>query len=216
MENNDFIIQHRRMVTEQIIKRGITEEKLIQAVYKVPRHSFVPEEYKSFSYSDSPLPIGFGQTISQPYIVALMISELQLTGDEHILEIGTGCGYQTAILSHLVSEVISLEIIPELAERAKLSIASLQIKNVKILISDGSMGWIEDAPYDAIIVSAAARVVPEPLLEQLADGGRLVMPVGSRSFQQLEVWKRYRSSFTKTTGIPVAFVPLVGKFGFKN
>ena len=216
MENNDFIIQHRRMVTEQIIKRGITEEKLIQAVYKVPRHSFVPEEYKSFSYSDSPLPIGFGQTISQPYIVALMITELQLTGDEHILEIGTGCGYQTAILSHLVSEVISLEIIPELAERAKLSIASLQIKNVKILISDGSMGWIDNSPYDAIIVSAAAREVPEPLLEQLADGGRLVMPVGSRSFQRLEVWKRYQSSFKKETGIPVSFVPLVGKFGFTN
>ena len=204
------------MVDEQIIKRGISEPRLINALMSVPRHHFVPEDYKQLAYSDRPLPIGFGQTISQPYIVALMISELHLKGNENVLEIGTGCGYQTAVLSHMAGDVISIEIIPELARTAIQTIKTLGINNVNVIISDGSMGFIEKAPYDAILVSAAAPEVPSPLLEQLVDGGKLILPVGSRVFQRLEIWSCNNLDYHKATGIPVAFVPLLGKYGWKN
>jgi len=216
MVNNDFKNDHKRMVNEQIINRGISEKRLISALSDVPRHHFVPEGYKQLAYSDGPLPIGYGQTISQPYIVALMISELHLLGNEHVLEIGTGCGYQTAVLSQLVADVTSIEIIPELAKSAAQTINNLGIKNVNVIISDGSLGWIKKAPYDAILVSAAAPEVPRPLLEQLIDGGRLILPVGSRVYQQLEIWSRSSSGYKKATGIPVAFVPLLGKYGWKE
>lgn len=204
------------MVDEQIIERGISEKRLIDAFINVPRHHFVSEEYQQFAYSDRPLPIGFGQTISQPYIVALMISELHLVGNEHVLEIGTGCGYQTALLSHMVAYVTSLEIIPKLAMNAIQSIEKLGINNVNVIVGDGSMGWIQNAPYDAILVSASAPKVPRPLLEQLNDKGRMILPVGSKDYQELEIWSRLKSGFKKTTGIPVVFVPLHGKFGWKN
>jgi len=216
MENHEFNNDHKRMVDEQIIDRGISDERLIHALINTPRHHFVPEAYKQLAYSDSPLPIGFGQTISQPYIVALMISELHLLGNEHVLEIGTGCGYQTAVLSQMVADVTSIEIIPELARGATQTINKLGIYNVSVIISDGSVGWQNKAPYDAILVSAAAPEVPHPLLEQLAVGGRLILPVGSRVFQQLEIWSRSTSGYQKASGIPVAFVPLLGKYGWKN
>ena len=216
MENNDFFHNHLRMVDEQIIKRGISEKRLIDALMSVPRHHFVPDGSKHLAYTDGPLPIGFGQTISQPYIVALMISQLQLLGAEHVLEIGSGCGYQAAVLSHMVADVTSLEIIPELAMRATQTINSLGINNVNVIVSDGSVGWVKKAPYDAILVSAAAPQVPAPLLDQLAVGGGLILPVGSRGYQQLEIWRRSNTGFKKATGIAVAFVPLLGKHGWKN
>lgn len=216
MANNSYTNARQLMVTEQIIGRGISEKRLIDAFIGVPRQHFVPEDYKNLAYSDRPLPIGFGQTISQPYIVALMISELHLMGNEHILEIGTGSGYQTALLSHLVTNVTSLEIIPKLAKKAILKIEELGINNVSVIISDGSLGWIQNAPYDAILVSAAAPEVPRPLLEQLSEEGRMILPVGSKDFQELEIWSRLKSGFKKTTGIPVVFVPLHGKYGLKK
>lgn len=204
-----------RMVDEQIINRGIIDERLIRAMQIVPRHLFVPESHQHLAYSDGPLPIGFGQTISQPYIVALMISELRLTGNEHVLEIGTGCGYQTAILSHLVEDVITIEIVPELAQRAVNSLDQLGLNNVSVLSRDGSTGWEFAAPYDAILISAAAPEVPIPLLHQLADGGRMILPVGIQGYQYLELWTYANSEYQKATGIPVAFVPLRGKYGWK-
>jgi len=215
MEYNDFNKDHLRMVDEQIIRRGISEKRLIDALIKVPRHHFVPDSYKHLAYSDGPLPIGFGQTISQPYIVALMISELHLLGNEHLLEIGTGCGYQAAVLAHMVADVTSIEIIPELAGNATQTINNLGIKNVNVIIGDGCLGWVQKSPYDAILVSAGAPEVPAPLLEQLSEGGRLILPVGGREIQQLEIWRCYKSDFKKATGIPVAFVPLIGKYGWK-
>jgi protein-L-isoaspartate(D-aspartate) O-methyltransferase len=216
MENDDFRVDLKRMIDEQIIKRGIQDKRVIQAMQVVPRHLFVPTDYVQFSYHDGPLPIGFEQTISQPYIVALMISHLNLIGSEHILEIGTGCGYQTAIMAHLAMDVVSMEIIPELTERASRNISALGFKNIKLVTGDGSQGLVADAPYNGILLSAAAPQVPPPLLEQLADGGRLVLPVGSRGFQQLEIWYRNGSEFRSEISIPVSFVPLRGKHGWQS
>jgi protein-L-isoaspartate(D-aspartate) O-methyltransferase len=143
-----------------------------------------------------------------------MVSELHLTGLEHILEVGTGCGYQTAILSQIAADVVTIEIIPDLAERARQTLNHLGIKNVTVIAGDGSMGWVKTAPYDAILISAAAPVVPPPLLEQLAEGGRLILPVGSRGYQQLEIWSRCNSEFQKETSISVVFVPLRGRHGW--
>jgi len=214
MDTNDFNIDLKRMVEEQIIDRGISDNRLINAMLTVPRHYFVPEAYQHLAYSDGPLPIGFGQTISQPYIVALMISELTLMGHEHVLEIGTGCGYQTAVLSKMVKDVTSIEIIPELSRSATHAIEKLGIKNVITMIGDGSIGWRKGAPYNSILVSAAAPKVPLPLLEQLAENGRLILPVGTKGFQYLEIWTCSDATFHNETGIPVAFVPLHGKYGW--
>jgi protein-L-isoaspartate(D-aspartate) O-methyltransferase len=215
MNNNDYKNEIFRMVEEQIINRGINDIELIHAFRIVPRHLFVPDNYQHLAYSDGPLPIGFGQTISQPYIVALMISQLDLTGNEQVLEIGTGCGYQSAILSHMVANVITMEIVPELAGRATKTMDQLGIKNVSVKTGDGSAGWKCATPYDAILISAAAPQVPTPLLEQLADGGRLILPVGKQGYQRLELWTYTNSEYKKATGIPVAFVPLLGMHGWK-
>lgn len=215
MKIDDYENYLLRMVKEQIVNRGIVDERLIRAMQIVPRHLFVPESHQHLAYSDGPLPIGFGQTISQPYIVALMISELRLMGNEHVLEIGTGCGYQTAVLSQLVEDVITMEIVPALAQRAAKSLDQLGLNNVSVLSRDGSAGWEIAAPYDAILISAAAPEVPIPLLHQLAEGGRLILPVGIKGYQYLELWTYSNSEYQKTTGIPVAFVPLRGKYGWK-
>lgn len=213
MKHNEFEVELKQMVDEQILRRGISNPHLIQAIQLTPRHLFVPFEYQQLAYCDGPLPIGFGQTISQPYIVALMISELHLTGSEKVLEIGTGCGYQTAILAHLAKEIITIEIIPDLAERAKQTLDLLGLMNVRVITGDGSAGWNAEAPYESILMSAAAPKVPDPLLEQLAEGGRLILPVGSRGFQQLEIWSQINGKYSVEISIPVAFVPLRGKFG---
>lgn len=202
------------MVKEQIERRGLVHPPLLAAMRSVPRHLFVPEDAREFAYSDGPFPIGHGQTISQPYIVALMTSLLNLQGGETVLEVGTGSGYQAAVLSYLARTVHTVERIPELAEQAARVLGELEIHNVHIHVGDGSLGWREAAPYDGILVAAAAPRAPQPLLEQLAKGGRLVIPVGSRAYQELQVWQRKGSTFSHETLIGVAFVPLRGAQGW--
>lgn len=200
--------ERKWMVKHQLHARGIRDERILAAFELIPRHLFVPLEFRDMSYDDRPLPIGHGQTISQPYIIAYMLQEMELTGSEHILEVGTGSGYQAAILSRIVPEVHTIELIPALADRATRTLAEIGVTNVHIHVGDGSQGWSESAPYDAIVVSAAAAHVPQMLLDQLADHGRLIVPVGENMVQDLELWKREGDSFTRKILIPVAFVPL--------
>ena len=211
--DRSHLIDRKQMIEEDIKKRGINGKRILQAKGSIPRHKFVSKEYQDIAYRDSPLPIGFCQTISQPYIVALMISMLMVSKLDRVLEIGTGCGYQTAILANLVKHVFSVEIIPELAEKAKATLSQLQINNVTITTGDGSCGWKENAPYDGILVSAAAPSIHRDLLHQLGDGARLVAPVGNFGYQILETWIQDGPRYKKETGIPVSFVPLLGKYG---
>jgi protein-L-isoaspartate(D-aspartate) O-methyltransferase len=183
---------------------------------EVPRHKFVPDHLAGTAYRDAALPIDRGQTISQPYIVALMTAELGLTGDEKVLEIGAGSGYQAAILGRLAREVISVERIPSLAQEAQDLLDSLGYDNVRIVVGDGTEGWPDEAPYDAIIVTAAAPEVPEPLKGQLADGGRLLVPVGPRWTQQLTRVRRVEDEFHTESLLGVAFVPLIGEHGWQD
>jgi protein-L-isoaspartate(D-aspartate) O-methyltransferase len=204
------------MVENQIIARGITDTRVLAAMRSIPRHAFVPEKFASEAYDDHPLPVGAGQTISQPYIVALMTSRLLLSGKEKVLEIGTGSGYQAAILAMLAGEVHSVERIPELAESAQKTLKELGIKNVFVYTADGSLGWPDAAPYDRIIVTAAAPAVPKELTEQLKQGGRLIIPVGERWNQMLEEWERTDAGLEKRDVLPVVFVPLLGEKGWKE
>ncbi|NPV56366.1 MAG: protein-L-isoaspartate(D-aspartate) O-methyltransferase [Anaerolineae bacterium] len=213
---NDWQANCQRMVKEQIERRGLTHPALLDALRRVPRHLFVPESSRDYAYSDGPIPIGHGQTISQPYIVALMTSLLDLQGNETVLEVGTGSGYQAAVLSHLAKNVHSVERIPELAEQAARVLGALEIHNVHIHVSDGSIGWQAAAPYEGILVTAAAPHAPQPLLEQLAEGGRLVIPVGARAYQELQVWRRCGKIFEHEPLIGVAFVPLRGAEGWQE
>jgi protein-L-isoaspartate(D-aspartate) O-methyltransferase len=206
--------ERKRMVKEQIERRGLHDPRLLAAFESVPRHLFVPEEYRYAAYDDGPLPIGFGQTISQPYIVALMTDLLKLKGNERVLEVGTGSGYQAAILGMLAEEVHTVEYVSELATRADTSLKELVAGNIHCHFGDGSLGWPEAAPYRGILVAAAAPQAPKALLEQLEDGGRLVLPVGGRGFQQLEIWERVGNDFTSKNVIAVAFVPLRGEQGW--
>jgi len=211
--DQDFLAERKLMVARQLRGYGISDRRILEAFESIPRHLFVPTEYRSSAYADHPLPIGFQQTISQPYIVAYITQILDLTGSERVLEVGTGSGYQAAILSALVPEVHTIELIPALAERAVKTFADIGITNVLVHVGDGSLGWIESAPYDAIIVSAAAPHIPKPLLDQLADHGRMILPVGKGGYQELELWTREGDSFSHETLVPVAFVPLRGKEG---
>ena len=201
------------MVARQLWARGITDARVLAAFESTPRHLFVPEESRAEAYEDRPHLIGFKQTISQPFIVAYMTQLLELTGTERVLEVGTGSGYQAAILSCLAQEVHTIELIPVLANRAARTLAALGVTNVFVHVGDGSQGWIEAAPYDAIIVTAAAPRAPKSLLDQLADHGRMILPVGDIGFQELELWRREENSFSHETLLPVAFVPLRGKEG---
>lgn len=212
---DEFVHQREDMVRRQIEERGIRNYRLLEALRKLPRHRFVQPGDEGFAYYDEPIPIGYHQTISQPYIVALMTSLAALEGEETVLEIGTGSGYQAALLSMLAKKVISLERVPELAERARRTIENLGISNVEIHTFDGTAGYALGAPYQAILVTAAAPTVPQPLLDQLADGGRLIIPVGSRSLQQLQVWQRVGQRFDQEDILPVVFVPLLGEYGWK-
>ena len=212
---DEFVHQREDMVRRQIEERGIRNYRLLEALRKLPRHRFVQPGDEGFAYYDEPIPIGFHQTISQPYIVALMTSLAALEGDETVLEIGTGSGYQAALVSMLAKKVISLERVPELAERARKTIESLGIVNVEIYTRDGTAGYPPGGPYQAILVTAAAPTVPQPLLDQLAEGGRLIIPVGSRSLQQLQVWQRVGQRFDQEDILPVVFVPLLGEYGWK-
>ena len=203
-----------QMVIEQIAARGVRDPRVLEAMRRVPRHLFVPPDYREEAYGDFPLPIGQGQTISQPFIVAYMSALLNLKGNEKVLEIGTGSGYQAAVLAHLAREVHTVERLPHLALRASERLETLGLNNVAVHVGDGTLGWPENAPYDAIIVTAAAPKIPEPLLEQLAEGGRLVAPVGDRGFQHLERWTRHQGALQREVLEPVAFVPLLGEYGW--
>ena len=211
-----FASERHLMVEQQIAERGLNDPRLLAAFEKVPRHHFVTSESSIDAYEDHPLYIGFGQTISQPYIVALMISLLELNGTERVLEVGTGSGYQAALLAEMAHEVHSIEYVPELAASAEVRIRELGYANVFIHIGDGSLGWPPAAPYDGILVAAAAPKVPKPLVEQLSDGARLVLPIGDRRLQQLEVLTRRGGELTRNDVIGVAFVPLHGKYGWKG
>ncbi len=204
------------MVEYQLRRRGIKDERVLQAFLKVPRHKFVRPQDIWHAYEDYPLAIGYGQTISQPYMVAIMTELLELKGDERVLEIGTGSGYQAAILAELAKEVFTIERIPELAQRAERVLRELGYTNVKVFVGDGSKGLPEYAPYDAIIVTAAAPQPPKPLLEQLKDGGRLVVPVGTRKLQDLLRITRVGNDFKTENFGPCLFVPLIGEAGWRS
>ena len=212
----EYFDERQRMVAEQLIERDINDGRVLQAMRSVLRHRFVPPEYQNQAYSDRPLPIGNGQTISQPYIVALMTQLLELRGDETVLEVGAGSGYQAAILGCLAQTVHTVERYLDLARQAEQVLRELSYINVQVHIGDGSLGLSEFAPYQAIIVTAAAPAVSDELLHQLADGGRLVIPVGGQMGQNLECWQRRGDGFDKEVVTPVAFVPLRGQRGWDN
>lgn len=215
METDDPYWENRcQMVKTQIAGRNIQDQRLLEVMQQVPRHLFVPEDVRSLAYRDSPLPIGDGQTISQPYIVALMTVLLKLEGEENVLEIGTGSGYQAAILSRLAKTVHTVERHPRLAATASRTLQELGYTNVFVHQGDGSLGWPEAAPYDAIMITAAAPAVPPPLLQQLSEKGRLVLPIGNRFNQDLQRWQRVGSHYQSESFLPVAFVPLLGVHGW--
>jgi len=211
-----FQVEREAMVQYQIKNRGVKAERVLAAMQTVPRHRFLPKGLQELAYGDHPVRIGRGQTISQPYIVALMTELLDVKPDHKVLEVGTGSGYQAAILAELAEEVYTLERFPELAESAKGMLNDLGYQNIHVLVGDGTMGYPPAAPYDRIVVTAAAPKVPDPLLEQLNQGGRLVIPVGSRYLQHLEIWDRDQEKFKKSVNVPVVFVPLVGEEGWKE
>jgi protein-L-isoaspartate(D-aspartate) O-methyltransferase len=214
MPEDEFRLARQRMLEQQINGRGIHDPAVLAAMGKVARHCFVRPADLAWAYSDGPLPIGNAQTISQPYIVALMTELLTIQSANRVLEIGSGSGYEAAVLGELAAEVHTVELIPELARQAGKTLADLGYTHVHIHTGDGSLGWPESAPYDRILVAAAAPEAPKPLLEQLAEGGLLIVPVGERSVQRLEVWKRVGQEFTCKNNTEVCFVPLRGQFGW--
>ena len=215
MNEDEYRITRKRMVEDQIAARGVLDAHLLAVMDSVPRHRFVPPDDLAWAYADGPLPIGYGQSISQPYIVALMTELLELEPTDRVLEVGTGSGYQAAVLGQMAAEVHTVELIPELADQAARILSDLGYPNIHVHPGDGSLGWALAAPYDRILVAAAAPSVPQPLLDQLADGGRLVLPVGGRGSQHLEVWKRTGQEFHCRVDLAVAFVPLRGELGWK-
>ena len=213
---SDFEKARARMVEEQLIPRSIHDQKTLEAMRKVPRHLFVEDALKNQAYGDFPLPIGKGQTISQPYIVALMTQALGLKGHEHVLEIGTGSGYQAAILSQICEKVYTVERIDTLLVQARKVFDSLHYLNILTKLDDGTNGWPEYEPYDAIIVTAGGPKVPLPLLEQLADPGILIIPVGDRGVQDLRIVTKKDGEITEKTIEFVRFVNLIGDHGWNN
>ena len=205
---SDFAAQRQRMVTEQLKARGISDERVLNAMNKVPREEFVPPDSRAGSYEDGPLPIGYAQTISQPYIVAFMTEQLRLKPSDRVLEIGTGSGYQAAILAELMSQVYSIEIVEPLAKNAEATLQRLGYENVHVKIGDGYKGWPEAAPFDAIIVTCAPDRVPQPLVDQLKDGGRMVIPVGDRIAQELYLLEKKNGQLKQSATLPVRFVPM--------
>lgn len=215
-DETNYANLRERMVSEQIVSRGIRDECLLDALRHIPRHWFVPEEYANVAYNDGPLPIGHGQTISQPYIVALMTELLELGGDEIVLEVGTGSGYQAALLALLAQQVHTIERHAALAEKAEKVLLRLGLTNVVVHVGDGSMGLPQYAPFKAIMITAAAPHVPQPLFDQLDEGGRLVLPEGGTGGQMLDRWRKQGSEYRQEHITPVAFVPLRGQHGWKE
>jgi protein-L-isoaspartate(D-aspartate) O-methyltransferase len=211
-----FEVERQRMVQEQLQRRGILDPRVLTAFLKVPRHLFVPEAAWDQAYADHPVPIGAGQTISQPYIVALMTQLLRLQGHERVLELGTGSGYQLAILAELALDVYSVERVPELAAQALRRVEALGYLNVSMTTGNGSLGWPEHAPFDAIVVTAAAPQIPPPLVGQLAEGGRLVIPIGPSDSQRLVLAEKRDSQLYLQDVTRCVFVPLIGEYGWPD
>lgn len=205
-----FELQRRQMVEYQLRDRGIENERVLAAMSQVPRHQFVDSSWKDLAYSDRPLPIGHNQTISQPYIVAYMSEAAEISPNDKVLEIGTGCGYQAAVLGELAREVYSIEVIPQLADSARQILSKLNYQNIEVKAGDGYQGWAEHAPYNAIIVTAAPKQIPQPLIDQLAINGKLVIPVGTWDQEIVVLTKTKDKIVTKKT-IPVLFVPMIKK-----
>jgi protein-L-isoaspartate(D-aspartate) O-methyltransferase len=212
----DFTAARSEMVARQIRARGIISPRVLEAMVSVPRHEFVPAAARASAYSDEALPIGGGQTISQPFMVALMTNALQLTGTERVLEIGGGCGYQAAVLSLLAQDVTIIELQPELARASHERLARLGYADVRVEEGDGSLGWPSGAPYDAIVVSAAAPAIPPPLIEQLAEGGRLAIPVGGSERQDLVRIVKHGGELPQESLCACRFVPLLGRYGWPS
>jgi protein-L-isoaspartate(D-aspartate) O-methyltransferase len=208
--------ERSRMVEHQLRGRDIVDERVLEAMERVPRELFIPDELKDRAFDDAALPIGAGQTISQPYMVARIAEELGLDGDERVLDVGTGSGYQAAVLAELADEVHTIERIPELAEQARANLTAAGYDSVTVYVGDGSRGLPEHAPYDAIAVAAAAPTFPQALYDQLRTGGRLVVPVGGRRGQRLEVIVRSPEGPAVIRSVPCRFVPLVGEEGFEG
>jgi protein-L-isoaspartate(D-aspartate) O-methyltransferase len=206
----------RAMIETQIERRGVRDASVLNAMRAVPRHAFVPADLRLQAYDDAPLPIGGGQTISQPYMVAAMTAALQLTGNERVLEVGAGCGYQAAVLSKLGGEVVTLEYRAELAVGTAKRLAEMRYDNIHVHCGDGTLGLPEMAPFDAILVAAGAPAPPPPLLAQLAEGGRMVIPVGTLENQELRLIERKRDTFQTTVLDSCRFVPLIGAHGWKD
>jgi protein-L-isoaspartate(D-aspartate) O-methyltransferase len=207
-QDSTYDRERKDMVEYQIRRRGVRDKKVLRAMLKVPRHLFVPEQLRELAYGDEPLPIGEGQTISQPYIVAYMTEALRLHGREKVLEIGTGSGYQTAVLAEIVREVYTVELIPELSRQAQEVLQKLGYRNIHFRVSDGTRGWPEEAPFEAILVTAAPPAVPPSLVEQLKIGGQMVIPVGT-DFQELVLVTRKEQGWEEQRLIGVRFVPLI-------
>ena len=205
---SDFAAQRQQMVQQQLVTRGITDQRVLAAMGKVPREEFVTPESRAASYEDGPLSIGYAQTISQPYVVAFMTEQLRPKPGDRVLEIGTGSGYQAAVLAELVSEVYSIEIVEPLAKSAETTLQRLGYRNVHLKTGDGYKGWPETAPFDAIIVTCAPDKVPQPLLDQLKDNGRMVIPVGDRFAQQLYLFEKKNGQLKQSATLPVRFVPM--------
>ena len=206
---------YRAQLVETLREKGIRDLRVLHAIATVPRHQFVPEALRHQAYEDIPLPIGAGQTISQPYVHARSIELLRLSGNDRVLEVGAGSGYQTALLATLASAVLAVERVPDLAQSARSALEQAGVRNATVVIGDGTLGWRPFAPYDAILVSAASPAVPRPLMEQLADGGRMVIPLGNQESQSLTLIEKQGEEIRLWEATGVRFVPLLGEFGFR-
>ena len=211
MTHPTWQFERNQMVDQQIIGRGVEDLAVITAMRQVPRHRFVSEGDSHQAYEDHPLPIGYGQTISQPYIVAFMTEALKLKPNDRVLEIGTGSGYQAAVLAEIVAEVFTIEVVEVLAQKAEATLQQLDYRNIMLRTGDGYQGWPEHAPFDAVILTAAPDHVPQPLLDQLAVGGRLIVPVGKQLQELVLIHRTQPDEYTRTVLLPVAFVPMTGE-----
>jgi protein-L-isoaspartate(D-aspartate) O-methyltransferase len=216
LSEKDYEMLRENMVEYQIKSRGMSDEKILKSMRRIPRHLFVPEQQRIYAYEDFPLPIGEGQTISQPHIVALMTSLLRLKGREKVLEIGTGSGYQAAILSKIAKEVYTVEKIASLGLKAEKLFKELGYRNIKVKISDGTEGWSEHAPYDGIIITAGSPQIPKPLIGQLSENGKIIAPIGGSSVQDLIVAENIKGKLSQRAICGCMFVPLIGKYGWEK